>query len=95
MIDVNRQAEFQQAVLDNQNLQGAEQLMDDDQAKIEALVVFESVLAHQLPCWKALYQLVEIGMAALTQEQQNLRNAMLALTQVDFALPNAMENDDD
>jgi len=94
MIDVNRQAEFQQAALDNQNLKGAEQLMDDDQAKIEALVVFESVLAHQLPCWKALYQLVEIGMAALTQEQQ-LRKAMLAKTRVDFALPNAMENDDD
>jgi len=94
MIDVNRQAEFQQAALDNQNLKGAEQLMADDQANIEALVVFESVLAHQLPCWKALYQLVEIGMAALTQEQQ-LRKAMLAKTRVDFALPNAMENDDD
>jgi len=74
--------------------QGAAQLMDDDQEKIEALAVCDAILAYQLPGWQALYQLVEIGMAALTQEQQ-LRKAMLAKTRVDFALLNATEQDDD
>jgi len=79
---------------DQQEYQGAAQLMDDDQEKIEALAVCDAILAYQLPGWQALYQLVEIGMAALTQEQQ-LRKAMLAKTRVDFALLNATEQDDD
>lgn len=79
---------------DQQEYQGAAQLMDDDHAKIEALAVADAILAHQLPGWLALYQLVEIGMAELTTEQ-NLRHAMLAKTRVDFALLNATENDDD
>lgn len=79
---------------DQQEYQGAAQLMDDDQDKIEALAVCDAILAHQLPGWLALYQLAEIGMAALTKEQQ-LRHAMLAKTRVDFALLNAAENDDD
>ncbi|MDO9163308.1 MAG: phosphonate C-P lyase system protein PhnG [Methylococcaceae bacterium] len=79
---------------DQQEYQGAAQLMDDDQDKIEALAVCDAILAYQLPGWQALYQLVEIGMAALTQEQQ-LRKAMLAKTRVDFALLNATEQDDD
>jgi len=74
--------------------QGAAQLMDDDQEKIEALAVCDAILAYQLPGWLAIYQLVEIGMVALTQEQQ-LRKAMLAKTRVDFALLNATEQDDD
>ncbi|PKM13007.1 MAG: phosphonate C-P lyase system protein PhnG [Gammaproteobacteria bacterium HGW-Gammaproteobacteria-3] len=79
---------------DQQEYQGAAQLMDDDQDKIEALAVADAILAHQLPGWLALYQLVEIGMTKLTTEQ-NLRSAMLEKTRVDFALLNAAENDDD
>ncbi|MDZ4152973.1 phosphonate C-P lyase system protein PhnG [Methylicorpusculum sp.] len=79
---------------DQQEYQGAAQLMDDDQDKIEALALCDGILAHQLPGWLALYQLVEIGMTELTKEQ-NLRNAMLTLTRVDFVLLNAAENDDD
>ncbi len=79
---------------DHLEYQGAAQLMDDDREKIEALAVCDAVLAHQLPGWLAIYQLVEIGMAELTTEQ-NLRNAMLAKTRVDFALLNATEHDDD
>lgn len=79
---------------DQQEYQGAAQLMDDDQDKIEALAVADAILAHQLPGWLALYQLVEIGMTELTTEQ-NLRSAMLEKTRVDFALLNAAENDDD
>ncbi len=79
---------------DNQEYQGAAQLMDDDQDKIEALAACDAILAHQLPGWLALYQLVEIGMDDLNKEQR-LRDAMLAKTRVDFALLNATENDDD
>ncbi len=79
---------------DKLEYQGAAQLMDDDREKIEALAVCDAVLAHQLPGWLALYHLVEIGMAELTKEQ-NLRNALLAKTRVDFALLNATVHDDD
>lgn len=79
---------------DQQEYQGAAQLMDDDREMIEALAVCDAILAHRLPGWQALYQRVEIGMAALANEQQR-RNAMLAKTRVDFALLNATEQDDD
>ncbi|MDO9214028.1 MAG: phosphonate C-P lyase system protein PhnG [Methylococcales bacterium] len=79
---------------DNLDYQGAAQLMDDDQGKIEALAVCDAILTHQLTGWLALYKLVEIGMAELTKEQQ-LRNALLAKTRVDFALLTATEQDDD
>lgn len=74
--------------------QGAAQLMDDDQEKIETLAVCDAVLANQLPGWQEIYRFVEIGMVEIT-EKQNLRNAMLAKTRVDFDLLNTTAEDQD
>ncbi|MCL7419709.1 MAG: phosphonate C-P lyase system protein PhnG [Methylobacter sp.] len=79
---------------DGERFQGAAQLLDDDSEKIELLAVCDAVLAHRLPGWQALHQLLEMGLHQLS-EQQAVRNAMLAKTRVDFALLNAAEDDDD
>ncbi len=78
-----------------ERFQGAAQLMDDDQERIEILAICDAVLANQLPGWQTLYRIMEIGMKELV-EKQNLRNAMLAKTRVDFDLLNATaEHQDD
>ncbi len=79
---------------DGGRFQGAAQLLDDDSEKIELLAVCDAVLAHRLPGWQALHQLLEMGLQQLS-EQQTVRNAMLAKTRVDFALLNTAEDDDD
>jgi len=71
-----------------ERFQGAAQLLDDDAEKIELIAVCDAVLAHRLTGWLAIYQLLEIGIAELAEEQR-LRNAMLAKTRVDFSLLNS------
>jgi len=74
--------------------EGAAQLMDDSEEKIERLALCDAILRHQLTGWESVYALVENGMQIIDEERA-LRKKLLVKTTVDFALLNGSEDDDD
>lgn len=79
---------------DGKSYQGAAQVMEDDPRLAEALAVLDAVLAHRLPGWERVSELVETGKASRAEEDR-IRARMLAATRVDFALLSATEEADD
>ena len=73
--------------------EGAAQLMDERLELAEALALCDAILAHRLPGWEQLAQLLEQGMARREQIRRE-RTQMLAGTQVDFSLLEDAGDDD-
>ncbi|QXP85090.1 phosphonate C-P lyase system protein PhnG [Methylococcus sp. ANG] len=79
---------------DGESYQGAAQVMADDPDLARALAVLDAVLAHRLPGWERVSELVETGQAARAEEDR-IRARILAATRVDFTLLSATEAGDD
>jgi alpha-D-ribose 1-methylphosphonate 5-triphosphate synthase subunit PhnG len=72
--------------------EGAALVMDDSLELAVALAVFDAVMVYQLPGWRKVADLIELGLKKRAQEEGH-RSAMLAKTKVDFSLLNQQEDD--
>lgn len=82
------------SLADGRTAAGGAHVMADDADLARTLAILDAVLAARLPGWERVSSLIEAG-AAIRTEENRRRRAMLAATQVDFAMLNNTENDDD
>ena len=69
---------------------GAAQIMNVTPDHAVALAVCDAVLAHRLPGWQTMYDLVVSGMEILKRREQ-VRSAMVQRTRVNFSQLEQME----
>jgi len=74
------------------SFEGAAFIMDDSIELAVALAVLDAVMAHQLPGWQKVADLIEQGMEKRALEEAH-RSSMLAKTKVNFSLLSQQEDD--
>lgn len=74
--------------------EGAAQVVADSTTLAETLALCDAILAYRLSGWRKIADLVRSGLKIRT-DQDEVRKAMLAKTQVDFSLLNAVGGDDE
>ncbi|HEB79691.1 MAG TPA: phosphonate C-P lyase system protein PhnG [Rhodospirillales bacterium] len=79
---------------EGREVEGAAQVMADSAALAETLALCDAILAHRLSGWRKIADLVRSGLKMRT-DQDMVRKAMLAKTQVDFSLLDAVGDDDE
>ncbi|MDY6943570.1 MAG: phosphonate C-P lyase system protein PhnG [Pseudomonadota bacterium] len=79
---------------DGAGVEGAAQVMDDSTEFARQLAVCDAVVAHRLPGWERVVELMASGERQADEETRR-RKAMLAKTRVDFSLLDATGADDD
>lgn len=79
---------------DGSLIEGAAQVMDDDQNFANQLAVADAILASQSIGFEKIESLVDQGMSQREKEQE-IRKAMLVKTAVDFSLLSTVEDDDE
>ena len=84
-------AHIQITTTEGHTVEGAAQVMHDNQQFAESLAICDAILAEQLPGFDVIKQLVIEGQQRFEQQQQ-VRKRILASTKVDFSL---MEDADD
>jgi len=77
---------------DGRRAAGGAQVMADDAELAYSLAILDAILAAEFPGWERVAALVESGALARAEEDRR-RRAILAATQVDFALLNSAEDD--
>lgn len=75
-------------------VEGAAQVMTDNQDLAEAIAVCDAILANELPEHEQVIALLEQGAELIAKETQN-RKHMLERTRVDFSLLDATGDDDE
>lgn len=73
---------------------GAAQVMNVTPDHAVALAVCDAAIAHRLPGWETVYDLVESGMEIIRRQEQ-VRSAMVQKTRVSFSQLEQMENVDE
>ena len=73
---------------DQQKLEGAAQVMDDNTELASMLATADAILANQLLGWERLAERLAIG-TSLRKKNNQKRKAMLSKTRVDFSLLDA------
>ena len=73
--------------------EGAALIMDDQIQWAENMALCDAVLAHQLPGWEQVAELLQQG-EANRQQIEHQRKTLLARTQVDFSLLDQAGDDD-
>ncbi|MBG1270216.1 phosphonate C-P lyase system protein PhnG [Nostoc sp. WHI] len=76
----------------NENFEGAAQVMSDSADLAVALAICDAVIAHQLPGWQRVADLIQQGIEKRAWEELQ-QGAMLAKTKVNFSLL-SQEKDD-
>ncbi|MCC5668878.1 phosphonate C-P lyase system protein PhnG [Nostoc sp. CHAB 5784] len=76
----------------NESFEGAAQVMSDSIELAVALAVCDAVMAHQLPGWQEVADLIQQGIEKSAWEEVQ-QGAMLAKTKVNFSLVNQEEDD--
>ena len=75
-----------------QNYEGAAQVMSDVPNLATSLAICDAILMNQLEGWQEVADLIARG-REIRQQEDKLRGAMLAKTKVDFSLLNQEESD--
>jgi alpha-D-ribose 1-methylphosphonate 5-triphosphate synthase subunit PhnG len=78
---------------DGRAAEGGVQILDDRARLARQMAILDAVLSARLPGWEQPQALLVKGRAVREQERAE-RQAMLAATRVDFAMLNAVEDDD-
>lgn len=79
---------------DGRQAEGGAQLLDDRARLARQIAILDAVLSARLPGWEGAAALLEKGRVRCERERAE-RQALLAATRVDFAILNAVEDDDD
>jgi alpha-D-ribose 1-methylphosphonate 5-triphosphate synthase subunit PhnG len=79
---------------DGRQAEGGVQLLDDRARLARQIAILDAVLSARLPGWEHTVALLEKGRVQVERERAE-RQALLAATRVDFAMLNAVEDDDD
>jgi alpha-D-ribose 1-methylphosphonate 5-triphosphate synthase subunit PhnG len=78
---------------DGREAEGGAQILDDRARLARQMAILDAVLSARLPGWEQPQALLEKGRALRDLERAE-RQAMLSATRVDFAMLNAVEDDD-
>ncbi|MBD2772710.1 phosphonate C-P lyase system protein PhnG [Iningainema tapete] len=76
----------------DESFEGAAQVMSDSADLAVALAICDAIMAHQLPGWQKVADLIDKGIEKRTLEEAQ-RGAILAKTKVNFSLLSQEEED--
>lgn len=79
---------------DGRQVMGAAQIMDDRVELAQALAILDAILAHQLPGCNEAQTLLNAGMKKI-EDEETIRQGMLAQTRVDFSMLSVAQGEDD